>query len=387
MNTNKIDSPEQHKPKTELTNIRPDKVSVVDYGANDQVFFVAKRAARVDKSLSETDPSSIHNEVEVSDDSASIEEAVWSRAFINDLPDSAFLYIEAGGSKDDENKTTPRSLRHFPYKNKEGDIDLPHLRNAIARIPQSTLSDSLKEKLQNKAKKILEEIKKSAEEVTVMSFCEMIKKAKESNIEFSFDDTITKQVISANTKLAEILSIFNLELTEAKEMNDWDLRWKMGEIIDILVRAAKLEDMLGSEATMATQNNAETSDTTPNTEGVEMSETTETETVTEIQKTEPVEEVEVQKTEGTETESSSEGTVEKKEDFAAIMKALLSESLAPVTKSIEDLASRIDETEKKVSSIRKSALGGGVDDTVDDEKKTTKSIFANIMPKELRSKS
>jgi len=86
--------------------------------------------------------------------------AIWSTKYINKLPDSAFLYIESGGEKDDEGKTKPRGLRHFPYKGSDGKIDLPHLRNAIARIPQSKLSGSLKNTLQAKARKILEEIKK-----------------------------------------------------------------------------------------------------------------------------------------------------------------------------------------------------------------------------------
>lgn len=37
---------------------------------------------------------------------------------INDLPDSAFALIEAGGKKDSEGKTTPRSLRHYPVQDK-----------------------------------------------------------------------------------------------------------------------------------------------------------------------------------------------------------------------------------------------------------------------------
>lgn len=85
--------------------------------------------------------------------------AIWSARFINDLPDSAFLYIEPGGEKDDEGKTKPRSLRHFPYKGADGKVDLPHLRNAIARIPQSKLSASVKNKVQAKAKKLLEDMK------------------------------------------------------------------------------------------------------------------------------------------------------------------------------------------------------------------------------------
>jgi hypothetical protein len=64
--------------------------------------------------------------------------AVWSVAFINNLPDSAFLYVEAG-EKDAEGKTTPRSKRHFPYKDADGSVDLPHLRNAL-RVSRSPVS-------------------------------------------------------------------------------------------------------------------------------------------------------------------------------------------------------------------------------------------------------
>lgn len=82
--------------------------------------------------------------------------ATWTRAYINDLPDSAFLYIEKGGKKDEGGKTVPRTLRHFPYKDSDGSIDLPHLRNAIARIPQAKINGLDKEALQTKARRILE---------------------------------------------------------------------------------------------------------------------------------------------------------------------------------------------------------------------------------------
>jgi len=82
-----------------------------------------------------------------------IEEATWTTKFINNLPDAAFAYIEPRGKKDKEGKTTPRSLRHFPHHNmsvKKGTehntVDLPHLRNALARVPQSNLSDKEKKK-------------------------------------------------------------------------------------------------------------------------------------------------------------------------------------------------------------------------------------------------
>jgi HK97 family phage prohead protease len=56
--------------------------------------------------------------------------AQMSSADINDLPDSAFAYIEPGGTKDAQGKTVPRSLRHFPIH------DAAHVRNALARIGQ-----------------------------------------------------------------------------------------------------------------------------------------------------------------------------------------------------------------------------------------------------------
>lgn len=82
--------------------------------------------------------------------------AEWTTAEVNDLPDSAFLTVEAGGSKDDQGKTTPRSLRHFPVRGPDGKLDLPHLRNAIARIPQSDLPADKKRSLQEHAQKLLE---------------------------------------------------------------------------------------------------------------------------------------------------------------------------------------------------------------------------------------
>lgn len=81
--------------------------------------------------------------------------AVWSTAFVNSLPDSSFLWVESGGEKDSEGKTTPRSLRHFPYKDAAGKIDLPHLRNAAARIPQSSVPDDVKRRLARRVEQLL----------------------------------------------------------------------------------------------------------------------------------------------------------------------------------------------------------------------------------------
>lgn len=91
----------------------------------------------------------------------SVEGAEWSTSMINDLPDGSFLYVEPGGKKDEDGRTTPRTLRHFPYKGQDGSVDLPHLRNALARIPQSGISGDEKSKLTAQAQSMLEEHTKS----------------------------------------------------------------------------------------------------------------------------------------------------------------------------------------------------------------------------------
>lgn len=95
------------------------------------------------------------------------EKAVWSTAYINNLPDSAFFYIEPGGKKDSEGKTVPRTLRHFPYKDADGKVDLAHLRNAISRIPQAKLPQAVKDTAQAKARRMLARVSKAMDDGNV----------------------------------------------------------------------------------------------------------------------------------------------------------------------------------------------------------------------------
>ena len=73
--------------------------------------------------------------------------AEMSTGSINDLPDSAFAYIEPGGSKDSSGKTVPRSKRHFPVH------DAAHTRNALSRAPQSPFGEKAMPKIRAAAKK------------------------------------------------------------------------------------------------------------------------------------------------------------------------------------------------------------------------------------------
>lgn len=84
-------------------------------------------------------------------------EAEWSTKFVNDLPDSSFALVLPGGEKDEGGKTTPRSLRKLPYKDASGKVDLPHLRNALARVSQVDAPEDVIRKAEAKLKAVAKE--------------------------------------------------------------------------------------------------------------------------------------------------------------------------------------------------------------------------------------
>lgn len=73
--------------------------------------------------------------------------ATISTADQNNLPDSDFAFIEPGGTKDSSGKTVPRSLRHFCI------VDAAHVRNALARAPQSPFGEKAMPKIKAAAAK------------------------------------------------------------------------------------------------------------------------------------------------------------------------------------------------------------------------------------------
>jgi len=64
-------------------------------------------------------------------------ERVWAGRYINSLPDSAFAIVY------EENGETARK---FPHHDAGGNVDLPHLRNANARLPQSDVPSPYKQR-------------------------------------------------------------------------------------------------------------------------------------------------------------------------------------------------------------------------------------------------
>lgn len=84
----------------------------------------------------------------------------WDRRYINDLPNSAFAVVEKG-YKEGGNK----NARHAPHHNKNvksasenSSVDLPHYRNALARVNQikSVLGTESDAELRKKAAAHLE---------------------------------------------------------------------------------------------------------------------------------------------------------------------------------------------------------------------------------------
>ncbi|MHB8565733.1 MAG: phage major capsid protein [Nitrososphaerales archaeon] len=86
-----------------------------------------------------------------------VREAAWSASFVADLPDDSFAYVDSGG-KDEQGKTTPRSLRHFPYKDASGKIDPDHVKDALAKLPETAISPQAKgaarKRLEDAAKQV-----------------------------------------------------------------------------------------------------------------------------------------------------------------------------------------------------------------------------------------
>jgi hypothetical protein len=56
---------------------------------------------------------------------------------VKDLPDTAFAVIDAGGVLDDEQKTTPRALRHLPHHDADGNVDHDLVREALSEARKS----------------------------------------------------------------------------------------------------------------------------------------------------------------------------------------------------------------------------------------------------------
>ena len=134
-----------------------------------------------------------------------VEDAPLTSSQREGLPDSSFLYIAPGGEKDEDGKTTPRSLRKFPVKKADGSLDLPRIRNALSRIPQSNLSEEIKSKLSSKAKMLLDESKSEDAEVVTTATQQPVDGTPTSTTpNVSFDEFTSSAVVERGLSISTL---------------------------------------------------------------------------------------------------------------------------------------------------------------------------------------
>lgn len=156
-----------------------------------------------------------------------------SASYQDDLPDSAFALVEFGGKKDSDGKTTPRNLRHFPYKDKNGDADKTSVRNALARIPQSSLGNTQKSKA-------LRVIKRAAKKVDVNVADDSSKSDPYFDVKGFFEQVLADRVLSPY----EIASCFYQALGEIDEYSD--AAETMGQTVDTAALVRESADEAGN---------------------------------------------------------------------------------------------------------------------------------------------
>lgn len=217
--------------------------------------------------------------------------AKWTTAEVNDFPDSSFAHIFPGGKKDEEGKTVPRSLRVLPYKDASGKVDLPHVRNALARANQvidpktkSRMPESWVESIQRKLRAILEKETKASEEPekkpvskystdsktkleTILTTLKALAEKTEEVIELKKEDIAT-MIADLEAVYAEASAIIEEKKEEAPKIEDKKPEVKIEDKkpeVEVKVEDKKPETEIKTEpqATPEVKDGADTSEAKP----------------------------------------------------------------------------------------------------------------------------
>jgi len=81
----------------------------------------------------------------------------WSKAYVTQLPDSAFLHVESREAVDEEGNTIQNITRQFPMRNSDGNLDAERAVTSIAEISASSLSDEKKTAYMEIANKLIKD--------------------------------------------------------------------------------------------------------------------------------------------------------------------------------------------------------------------------------------
>ena len=143
-------------PGIPLTRIKPVEKIIEEFMAEED------KAMNRGKSMIAEKDSIEKNKVEKMEAAKYLMEREWDTAFINSLPDAAFAVIEPAYLR---GETKDKRCRHLPHhgpkvkdSDENGSVDLPHLRNALARCDQiKPVTDSISaEELREEARRHLE---------------------------------------------------------------------------------------------------------------------------------------------------------------------------------------------------------------------------------------
>lgn len=169
--------------------------------------------------------------------------AQWTAAYMDTLPDSSFLYVAPGGKKDGEGKTVPRSLRHFPVKDANGKVDLPHVRNALARIPDSNVPSDVKARATAEAKRLLGETHKAKEAVNMSNLSTVVGLKDDAS-----EDQVTERVIALAHLERRILEATGAETIADAMVVVLSAKDSAGELQQLKATVRKWEERHASEA-------------------------------------------------------------------------------------------------------------------------------------------
>jgi hypothetical protein len=121
----------------------------------------------------------------------------WSKAFVENLPDSSFLVIDAGGDKDSEGKTFPRTLRHFPIKDETGLISQDRLDKVMTEISESNLP-------QNTLKVVRKTVKALSERLEAGASLEEISFGESTSENINTEEVNVEELEKLKQELAEL---------------------------------------------------------------------------------------------------------------------------------------------------------------------------------------
>lgn len=242
-----------------LEDLLVEEVSAVDLAANQRTIVVMKNqeGPMLGESIHEEAASAPSWTVDVAkEDEPEAQEAqeaaVWTTAYINTLPDSAFLYIAPGGTMDAEDKTVPRSLRYFPVRDDAGNLDHPHLMNALARIPQADIPQEAKDKAKAEAQALLAEYNEAnapqeAEEAAAEGEASEEKAHHEPEEEGAQEKAVDESVVSEAVKLLQV-ALGRMQSGETLDAEAHDAVARARELLSGGVKPPPVEPQTEEEA-------------------------------------------------------------------------------------------------------------------------------------------